>query len=157
MTCLDGRWKRCLVRWNTGCPQAPITKASKQSAERDGRKMPNHEQITIYIAVNSVNEYVKRVEELGGKVIKPKTEVLAQAGLHCAWTQRITFSLCGRLIRNKRTPSSFAYFLVYLYNLTLNFILGIVLAKSVKPPAKDASCRKRHITRQRKRKAAKSL
>ena len=40
------------------------------------RKMPSsHEQITIYIAVNSVNEYVKRVEELGGKVIKPKTEV----------------------------------------------------------------------------------
>ena len=40
------------------------------------RKIPSsHEQITIYIAVNSVNEYVKRVEELGGKVIKPKTEV----------------------------------------------------------------------------------
>ena len=38
------------------------------------RKMPD-EQITIYIAVNSVNEYAKKVEELGGKVIKPKTEV----------------------------------------------------------------------------------
>jgi hypothetical protein len=47
--------------------------------------------------------------------------------------------------------------LVYLYNLTLNFILGIVLAKSVKPPAKDALYRKRHITRQRKRKAARKL
>jgi uncharacterized protein len=40
------------------------------------RKIPScHEQITIYIAVNSVKEYAKRVEELGGKVIKPKTEV----------------------------------------------------------------------------------
>ncbi len=40
------------------------------------RKMPScHEPITIYIAVNSVKEYAKRVEELGGKVIKPKTEV----------------------------------------------------------------------------------
>ena len=38
------------------------------------RKMSN-EPITIYIDVNSVNEYAKNVEKLGGKVIKPKTEV----------------------------------------------------------------------------------
>jgi predicted enzyme related to lactoylglutathione lyase len=38
------------------------------------RKMPN-EPITVYINVNSVNDYAKKVEELGGKVIKPKTEV----------------------------------------------------------------------------------
>ena len=38
------------------------------------RKMPN-EPITIYIGVDSVNEYAKNVEKLGGKVIKPKTEV----------------------------------------------------------------------------------
>lgn len=38
------------------------------------RKMSN-EPITIYIGVNSVNDYAKKVEELGGKIIKPKTEV----------------------------------------------------------------------------------
>jgi uncharacterized protein len=38
------------------------------------RKMPN-EPITIYIDVNSVNEYAKNVEKLGSKVIKPRTEV----------------------------------------------------------------------------------
>ncbi len=38
------------------------------------RKMSN-EPITIYIDVNSVNEYAKNMEKLGGKVIKPKTEV----------------------------------------------------------------------------------
>jgi predicted enzyme related to lactoylglutathione lyase len=38
------------------------------------RKMSN-EPITIYIGVESVNDYAKKVEELGGKIIKPKTEV----------------------------------------------------------------------------------
>ena len=38
------------------------------------RKMSN-EPITIYISVDSVNDYAKKVEELGGKVIKPRTEV----------------------------------------------------------------------------------
>jgi uncharacterized protein len=38
------------------------------------RKMSN-EPITIYIGVESVNDYAKKVEELGGKVIKPRTEV----------------------------------------------------------------------------------
>jgi predicted enzyme related to lactoylglutathione lyase len=38
------------------------------------RKMSN-EPITIYIGVKSVNDYAKKVEELGGKIIKPKTEV----------------------------------------------------------------------------------
>jgi predicted enzyme related to lactoylglutathione lyase len=38
------------------------------------KQMPN-EPITIYIDVNSVNDYAKKVEKLGGKVIKPKTEV----------------------------------------------------------------------------------
>lgn len=38
------------------------------------RKMPS-EPITIYIDINSVNEYAKKVENLGGKVIKSKTEV----------------------------------------------------------------------------------
>jgi hypothetical protein len=62
------------------------------------RKMPD-EQIRIYIAVNSVKEYAKKVEELGGKVIKPRLRFLAVAGLQCAWTQRITFLLQGRLIQ----------------------------------------------------------
>jgi|GEM_PF-6894037 len=62
------------------------------------RKIPSsHEQITIYIAVNSVNEYVKRVEELAARLSNPRLRFAATAGLHCAWTQRITFSLCGRL------------------------------------------------------------
>jgi uncharacterized protein len=38
------------------------------------RKMSN-EPITIYIGVESVNDYAKKVEELGGKIIKPRTEV----------------------------------------------------------------------------------
>jgi uncharacterized protein len=38
------------------------------------RKMSN-EPITIYIGVESVNDYAKKVEELGGKVIRPRTEV----------------------------------------------------------------------------------
>jgi predicted enzyme related to lactoylglutathione lyase len=38
------------------------------------RKMPN-ELITIYLDVNSVNEYAKNVEKLDSKVIKPKAEV----------------------------------------------------------------------------------
>lgn len=38
------------------------------------KQMPN-EPITIYIDVNSVNDYAKKVEKLGGKIIKPKTEV----------------------------------------------------------------------------------
>jgi uncharacterized protein len=38
------------------------------------RKMSD-EPITIYIGVESVNDYAKKVEELGGKVIKPRTEV----------------------------------------------------------------------------------
>ena len=38
------------------------------------RKMPG-EQITIYIAEFSERVCQKKVEELGGKVIKPKTEV----------------------------------------------------------------------------------
>jgi uncharacterized protein len=38
------------------------------------RKMSN-EPITIYIGVKSVNDYAKKVEELGGKIIKPRTEV----------------------------------------------------------------------------------
>lgn len=38
------------------------------------RQMPN-ESITNYIDVNSVEEYAQKVEKLGGKVIKSKTEV----------------------------------------------------------------------------------
>jgi predicted enzyme related to lactoylglutathione lyase len=38
------------------------------------RKMSN-EPITIYIGVESVSDYAKKVEELGGKIIKPRTEV----------------------------------------------------------------------------------
>jgi predicted enzyme related to lactoylglutathione lyase len=38
------------------------------------RQMPS-EPIIIYIDVNSVNEYAKKVEKLGSKVIKSKTEV----------------------------------------------------------------------------------
>ena len=47
------------------------------------RKMSS-EPITIYIGVNSVNDYAKKVEELGGKIIKPKTE-----GTGYAW-----FAVC---------------------------------------------------------------
>ena len=38
------------------------------------RQMPQ-EPITIYIGVDSVTEYSNKVERLGGKVIKQKTEV----------------------------------------------------------------------------------
>lgn len=38
------------------------------------RQMPQ-EPIINYIDVDSVDEYAKKVEKLGGKVVKPKTEV----------------------------------------------------------------------------------
>jgi predicted enzyme related to lactoylglutathione lyase len=52
-------------------------KYQKQANNSGGvmeRKMSN-EPITIYIGVESVNDYAKKVEELGDKVIKPRTEV----------------------------------------------------------------------------------
>jgi uncharacterized protein len=61
------------------------------------RKMPScHEPITIHIAVKSVNEYTKRVEELGGKVIKPKTEVRSYGWFAvCMDTENNIFALGG--------------------------------------------------------------
>jgi predicted enzyme related to lactoylglutathione lyase len=57
------------------------------------RKMAN-EPITIYIGVNSVNEYAKKVENLGGKVIKSKTEVPGHGWfVVCTDTENNTFAL----------------------------------------------------------------
>ena len=73
------------------------------------RKMPG-EQITIYIAVNSVNEYAKKVEELGGKVIKPKTEVPSYGSFAvCRDTENNIFApwrLIQILSRDKYAPHS---------------------------------------------------
>ncbi|MFB0543841.1 MAG: VOC family protein [Candidatus Bathyarchaeia archaeon] len=38
------------------------------------RQHPEHKPVN-YIAVESVDEYIKKIEELGGKVITPKQEV----------------------------------------------------------------------------------
>jgi predicted enzyme related to lactoylglutathione lyase len=38
------------------------------------RQMPN-EPIVNYIGVDSVEKYAKKVQDLGGKIVKPKTEV----------------------------------------------------------------------------------
>jgi predicted enzyme related to lactoylglutathione lyase len=57
------------------------------------RKMSN-EPITIYIGVNSVNDYAKKVEKLGGKVIKPKTEVTGHGWFAvCMDTENNIFAL----------------------------------------------------------------
>ena len=39
------------------------------------RQNPEHKPVN-YIAVESVDEYVKNIEELGGRVVAPKMEVL---------------------------------------------------------------------------------
>jgi uncharacterized protein len=57
------------------------------------RKMSN-EPITIYIGVKSVNDYAKKVEELGGKIIKPKTEVTGHGWFAvCMDTENNIFAL----------------------------------------------------------------
>ena len=38
------------------------------------KQHPDH-KVTNYIQVESIDDYVKKIEELGGKVIVPKTEV----------------------------------------------------------------------------------
>jgi predicted enzyme related to lactoylglutathione lyase len=61
------------------------------------RKMSN-EPITIYIGVNSVNDYAKKVEKLVARLSSPRLRSPATVGLQCAWIQRIIFSLYGRLL-----------------------------------------------------------
>ena len=54
----------------------------------------SNEPITIYIGVKSVNDYAKKVEELGGKIIKPKTEVLGHGWFAvCMDTENNIFAL----------------------------------------------------------------
>jgi uncharacterized protein len=69
----------------------------EQTISRGGmeRKIPScHEPITIYIAAKSVNKYAKRVEELDGKVIKPKTEVRSYSWFAvCMDTENNIFAL----------------------------------------------------------------
>ena len=53
------------------------------------------QSITNYIAVNSVADYSKKVESLGGKVKVPKTEVLNLGWFAiCTDTENNTFGLC---------------------------------------------------------------
>jgi predicted enzyme related to lactoylglutathione lyase len=65
------------------------------------RQMPQ-EPIMIYIRVDSVTEYSNKVERLGGKVIKQKTEVPG-----CGWftictdTENNGFALCEAYTENK--------------------------------------------------------
>ncbi|HEY1247701.1 MAG TPA: VOC family protein [Nitrososphaera sp.] len=66
------------------------------------RKMTN-EPITIYIGVDSVNEYAKNVEKLGGKVIKPKTEVTGYGWFAvCMDTENNIFALWEANMNNSK-------------------------------------------------------
>ena len=62
-----------------------------------GGIMPRHypqEPILIYIGVDSVAEYSKKVEDLGGKVTRPKTEVPGHGGFAvCTDTENNAFAL----------------------------------------------------------------
>jgi predicted enzyme related to lactoylglutathione lyase len=52
-----------------GMPQRPGVNGGMMK-----RQNPEHKPVN-YIAVESVDEYVKKIEALGGRVIAPKTEV----------------------------------------------------------------------------------
>jgi hypothetical protein len=57
------------------------------------RQHPQH-TITNYIGVNSVDDYSKKVERLGGKVMVPKTEVPTYGWFAvCTDTENNTFAL----------------------------------------------------------------
>lgn len=57
------------------------------------RQMPQH-TVTNYIDVESVDEYSKKVEKLGGKIKVPKTEVPGMGWfVVCIDTENNTFGL----------------------------------------------------------------
>lgn len=57
------------------------------------RMHPGH-TITNYIGVDSVDEYARKVEKLGGKVVRPKTEVPGYGWfVICVDTDKNTFAL----------------------------------------------------------------
>jgi predicted enzyme related to lactoylglutathione lyase len=65
------------------------------------RQMPS-EPIIIYIDVNSVNEYAKKVEKLGSKVIKSKIEVPGHSWfVVCMDTENNIFALCETATNTK--------------------------------------------------------
>jgi tryptophan-rich sensory protein len=78
------------------------------------------------------------VEELGGKVIKPKTEVRSYGWFAVYMNTENNIFALWEANTKKNALRLACLFFGYLINLALNFIFGIVLAQSVKPTAKDA-------------------
>ncbi len=70
----------------TGAPEAPGMGLGKRGAP--------DQRITVYFGVDSIAKYLKRVEELGGKVSLPYMPVPSFGGLAiCVDTENNTFGL----------------------------------------------------------------
>ena len=65
------------------------------------RKQPQ-QQITNYVAVDSVSKFVAKIEKLGGKICTPKTEVPSMGYFAiCQDTEQNTFAVWERIHSGK--------------------------------------------------------
>ena len=71
---MNARWIRCRSGWNT-LNVCTTDSDDKEIIGGGMMKRQTNEPIINYIGVDSVDRYSKKVQELGGKVVKPKTEV----------------------------------------------------------------------------------
>ena len=69
------------------------------------RQAPGQTPVS-YVQVESVDDYAAKVEELGGKVIMPKTPVPGMGWFAHSWTPRATSLPCGRTTSRRARRSN---------------------------------------------------